>query len=198
MYDYHQTSAFHRFHNLRQTLSQHLNPAMLSPTELLRELSLTSFLEVIDRAGMSEEINNAPALTLYVPTNEAFAALSLDDTKEMTAVRTQCRELVKTHCVYGFFKFHGALDSLKYFDQERWTWCYGVKIKHQLQPAPNVITSSRQPNACALPLYYLRSANGGMWIIDAVLGSSDQRQYEVLDGTRGDNKEVHVRDLVAA
>ena len=191
MYDYKETVAFQHFLNL----SAKLGYTRLDATDSLKAFGLTRFYEAIECGGLGSELNGAPALTLYAPTNKAFELLSAQDMQQLFGTPAACLETAKAHAVPGVVKMHGDLSEISYLDSKQFTYLPGTKITHRHCPFPIVVTSSKQPNAVALELFWIKTKNGVLHIIDAVLGSSDQRQYDMLKEPSERMNELVFRDF---
>src|SRR5581483_8170 len=116
MYEYWKTASIRYFVNIRDEFNKanggkgSPNPVIewveLDATDWLKRFGLTRYLEVIERAGMVEELRAFPSLTMYAPTNEAFEHLSSEDADRMLSTPQACRELVRRHTIYGSSKMH--------------------------------------------------------------------------------------------
>jgi len=181
MTTYHETRSYKHFNDLKSEINA-ASPkgSKLDPVDSLRKFGLTKFAEILDTSGMARELAEMPALTLFVPTNQAIENLSPDDSKRLLQDASSCRELVQIHAAPGFFTIHAGLENLDYFDLEMVSLLPMAKITWRARPEPTVITSAKQENACAIQLFNCKTRNGGLTIIDAVLASSEDRRNEVL------------------
>jgi len=153
------------------------NGLKLDPLEALRRFGLTKFADLVDRAGMAAELVEMPVLTLFAPTNQAIDNLSPSDFEKFFRDSASYREIVQTHVAPGFIQFHMAgIEKLDAFDIEMKSLA-GTKIERVWRPKPALIYSTKQENACAIPLFDYKTRNGILIIIDAVLASSEDRQH---------------------
>jgi len=182
MLAYYKTDSYTHFEKMKISIQKDLSETTkrMDPIECLRLFGLTRFVEVVDKAGMIEELQSMIALTLFAPTNEAFERLTENDTQRMLNTPITCRALVKDHSVMGFVKlhfdentFHGYLDT-----EARSMLGNKATITHRGAPEPKMVHSSSAPNAAAITLYNFETLSGGITIIDAVLGSSENRPLE--------------------
>ena len=184
---YYETPSFKYFDSLRQSLKADRSVKLksLDTIECLRALKLDRFVDVIDRGGMIDEIRNLPAVTVFAPTNDAFDALSEDDKKRMLGSASACRTLVQDHTVLGFMKIYGNTnDKVQLHDvgnfhiEHRTLLGNQAVIAHRYYPQPEIVyllKAETNVNATAVKLYATETANGYIQVIDAVLGSSEER-----------------------
>src|SRR5581483_7989807 len=164
MYKYRNTASIHYFANIRDefnkanggkgSLNSLVEWVKLDATEWLKRFGLTRYLEVIERAGMVDELNAAASLAMYAPTNEAFENLSNEDTERMLSTPEACRELVRIHSIYGSYRVPGIVNSTGQEEFQSWQPKVAL-IRDETADGKPIVISSQRPNACAVQLFYV-------------------------------------------
>jgi len=180
MLAYNETRSFQYFRELELAAKAALpKGSKLDPIDALRKFSLTKFADIIDIGEMAQELSALPGLTLYVPTNQAIDNLS-EDESNLLQDASFCRQLVQMHTVPAHIVMYIDTEPVPNFDIDQTSLLPRVKVTHRFKPEPLIVASTKQPSACAMILYCFKIKNGEIYILDAVLGSSEERQYEIL------------------
>jgi len=177
MLAYSTTPSYTYFSELKASAEKLLGKfGTLEPVTCLENLALHQFVEVIDRADMRNELNSMAALTIFAPTNEAFEYLSEDERQRMLGDTAGYRNFVRDHVAIGYVKAIGNENDTSYLALEsRSLRGNKATIMQCYRPEPGFVYSSSSYSATGVALFNCRAINGGITIIDAVLGSSERR-----------------------
>ncbi|XP_076255384.1 uncharacterized protein LOC143193216 isoform X2 [Rhynchophorus ferrugineus] len=83
-----------------------------------RERRFTNFLRAVFASGMAETLQGSKSLTLFAPTDKAFAGLSSSDLNQTVTDPALAKELVMKHLIHGTLytngmRYYQVKDSLK-------------------------------------------------------------------------------------
>jgi len=70
-------------------------------TAISRNPSLSTLASAVQKAGLTETLNSADDITVFAPTNDAFAAIPEAQLNELLADRERLASLLKYHVVQG-------------------------------------------------------------------------------------------------
>ncbi|XP_046650694.1 transforming growth factor-beta-induced protein ig-h3-like isoform X2 [Daphnia pulicaria] len=149
---------------------------------LLKENGLTVVLDLMAKAGLSETLNG-PELTIWAPTNEAFAASELKNLNDVDLLKN-----VLSYHLVSFKNDPKEISSIQYELSVPTLQGENVRISVYRKKGVSFAFDETVTINGALVLKTLRASNGIIYIIDRVLDPKDlafkNTQMEVLRNTK--------------
>ncbi|EFX69522.1 hypothetical protein DAPPUDRAFT_258445 [Daphnia pulex] len=149
---------------------------------LLKDNGLTVVLDLMAKAGLSETLNG-PELTIWAPTNEAFATSELKNLNDVDLLKN-----VLSYHLVSFKNDPKEISSIQYELSVPTLQGENVRISVYRKKGVSFAFGETVTINAALVLKTLRASNGIIYIIDRVLDPKDlafkNTQMEVLRNTK--------------